>query len=147
MIFKATVHFLKPISFPLLVYKAFKAEYIYEMPEVLKQSFFLANASYYNQMNWFVHRTYEVAFCDLIKEVKVRQLSFDNVKAVETVLNFIKVMEPCNVVLDLRYAIEREGGDLSVVRGFRVQHGRYRDNIPCLGGMNMLQVCMQVGIC
>lgn len=127
---------LKSRSFPvLLTRKAYKSEYTYEMPEVLKNSFFLANASFFNNTNWFVHRAYEVIFGDLVEEVKAREPSYDTVKAVEKVLNLIKVLEPCNAVIDVRLPVDRDNGDYSVVRAFRVQHGKYRVRVPCLGGI------------
>lgn len=118
-----------------VISKVYGSEYKYEMPEVLKNSFFLANASLFNNTNWFVHRAYEVAFDDLIGEVKNREPSFNTLKAVDKVLNLIKVLEPCGTVIDVRYPIERENGDYSVVRAFRAQHGKYRVGVPCLGGV------------
>lgn len=103
------------------------------MPEILKNSFYMANASSYNNCNWFVHRAYQMIFDDLVEELKTKKSS-DTVNAVETVLDFIKITEPCNAVLDLRYPVKRDYGGHSVIRAFRVQHGRYRDDIPCLGG-------------
>lgn len=67
--------------------------------------------------------------------MKAREPSLDETEATEKVLNLIKVLEPCNSVIDVRFPIDREKGGYSVVRGFRVQHGRYRSGVPCLGGM------------
>lgn len=128
MFFKTLPNFLK-------THKAFKSDYVYEMPEALKNSFYLANASFYDNINWFAHRAYEVTFLGLVEEVKTREPSLDTVKAVDKVLDFFKVIKPCNAVLDLRYPVDRDSGNHSVIRAFRVQHGGYRAGVPCLGGM------------
>lgn len=120
--------------------RAHSSQYTYEMPELIKNSFFLANASLFNSANWFIHRAYEVVFNDLIADLKAREPSFDDKKAKCVVLNIIKVLEPCNAVVDLRYPIIRENGDYSIIRGFRVQHGKYRPDVPCLGGKYKLKV-------
>lgn len=136
MFFKSFTSAIKSKSFSVIyANKVYKSDYKYEMPEVLKNTFFLANSSFFNNTNWFVHRAYEVAFTDLVEEVKTREPSFDTVKAIERVLSFIKVLEPCNVVIDLRYPVERENGEYSVIRAFRAQHGKFRAGVPCLGGI------------
>lgn len=134
MFFKTSTKWLKP-PFTAL----FKSDYVYEMPEALKNSFYLANASFFDNINWFAHRAYEVSFQDFVEEVKTREPSLAAVKAVDKVLDFIKVTEPCSAVLDLRFPVERDDGDGGhlIIRGFRVQHGRVEAGVPCLGGMKV----------
>lgn len=134
MVFKTSTHFLKQFSSRLVLHRVYKSEYVYEMPEALKNCFYLANASLFDNTNWFIHRAYEVIFQDLTEEVKNREPSLDAVKAVDKVLNFFNVIQPCSAVLDLRYPVEKTNGQHSIVRAFRAQHGKYRAGIPCLGG-------------
>lgn len=131
---------IKPLVISAEIFRQ-ESHFSYEIPEVYKNCFFLANSSFLNNVNWFVQRAYEVVFNDLVEELKSREPSLHNPRAIERVLNIIKIFEPCSAVVDINYPVKRENGYYSVIQAFRVQHGRCRNDVPCLGGSYVYVFC------
>lgn len=113
---------------------SYSSHYAYEMPERIRNSFYLANASHFDNANWFIQRAYEVVFGDLVEELKDREPNLSPDEAQSKVCDMIKVLEPCNVVLDVHYPVKRSNGNLSIVRAYRALHGKYKNRLPSLGG-------------
>lgn len=125
---------LKNLKVKLPFNMQFRA-YKYEMPEHIRNSFYLANSSCFDNANWFIQQAYEVVFNDLVDELKDRDPRLNPEEARTKVLNILKVLEWCNVVIDTHYPVKLKNDNLQVIRAYRAQHGKYKSNLPSLGGM------------
>lgn len=124
----ALKHFLFHIQ------KASRSGIGYEIPEVYRNCFYLANAQFFDSTRWFLHRAYEVVFSDLVEELKDREPSFTDEQAQNKIRNLIEILDSENIVVDVHYPIKLKDGNFSLIQGYRTHHGQYKNNNPCLGG-------------
>ncbi|CAH2001756.1 unnamed protein product [Acanthoscelides obtectus] len=112
---------------------------VYEIPERYKNSFYLANASLFDSTNWFLHRTFEIFFPTLKKEIKKyeRYKSLNNENLHAKTENLVQVLDQCNSIIDVRYPIKRDNGEYRIIRGFRVNYGQETGYKSCLGGIRL----------
>lgn len=111
----------------------------YQIPDKYRNSFYLANSSLFDSINWFLHRAYEVLFPSLIKKLRLidsNRLLSDN-EIAEKIENIVQVLDQCNSVIDVRFPIRRDNGQLEVIRGFRAHHGLFTGYKGSLGGLRM----------
>ncbi|KAJ8933397.1 hypothetical protein NQ314_014037 [Rhamnusium bicolor] len=111
----------------------------YEIPERYRNSFYLANAAFFDSTNWFLHRAYEVIFPTLKKrlsELEPYTLQSNN-KVAEKVEQIVRILDQCNSVIDVRFPFKRDDGSYEVVRGFRAHHGLTTGYASCLGGLRI----------
>lgn len=106
----------------------------YEMPDKYRNSFFLANASFFDNSNWFIHNAYEIAFESLVTELKLREPTFNDEKAFQTVRSLIYSIENCDELMDIRISSKNENSCVQTYRAYRAHHGVNVLNRPCLGG-------------
>ncbi|KAL3278634.1 hypothetical protein HHI36_016174 [Cryptolaemus montrouzieri] len=108
----------------------------YEMPPRFRECFYLANASFFDSVNWYVHKAYEIIFSELVDKL----MSFsglDEQQASNKISNIIKVLDQCNSLLDIRYPLKKEDGSLELIRSFTVNHGALLGNTLSLGGLRI----------
>ena len=109
----------------------------YEIPERYRTSFYLANAALFDQVNWFLHRAYEISFPRLVADLRDREPKLSHVDAAERVETVIQILDQCNSVIDVRFPMQREDGTKRMIRGFRAQYGLYSGFNTSLGGLRM----------
>ncbi|RZC38674.1 glutamate dehydrogenase, mitochondrial-like, partial [Asbolus verrucosus] len=109
----------------------------YEIPERYRNSFYLANAAFFDHANWFLHRAYEVCFPKLVPELRDKDPRLTEMEAIKNVMNVIQLLDQCNSIIDVRFPIQRENGKKEIIRGFRAQHGLYSGFDTCLGGLRL----------
>ncbi|XP_074033596.1 glutamate dehydrogenase, mitochondrial isoform X2 [Leptinotarsa decemlineata] len=109
----------------------------YEIPERYRNSFYLANAAFFDSTNWFLHRAFEVAFPTLKADLKKIQPELSNDEVAEKVEGMVGVLDQCNSVVDVRFPVRRESGKYEVVRGFRAQHGFASGYGASMGGFRI----------
>lgn len=51
--------------------------------------------------------------------------------------NIVESIDQCNSIIDVRFPVKRQTGNLEVVRGFRAHYGEAIGNSCCLGGSNV----------
>lgn len=111
----------------------------YDIPERYRDSFYLANASFFDSSNWFLHRAYEVVFPTLKKNYRTTFQDRDvcDGKIHAKLENVVESLDQCNSLIDVRFPVRRENGDYEVIRGFRAHYGETVRQTPCLGGLRI----------
>ncbi|CAH1128682.1 unnamed protein product [Ceutorhynchus assimilis] len=111
----------------------------YDIPERYRNAFYLANASFFDSTNWFLHSAYEVVFPFLKNSYRhnVKPLGISDSKIHAKLENVIESIDQCNSIIDVRFPLRRENGNLEVIRGFRAHYGESIQNTPCLGGLRI----------
>ncbi|KYB25039.1 glutamate dehydrogenase, mitochondrial [Tribolium castaneum] len=112
-------------------------KFTYEIPDRYRNSFYLVNAAFFDQVNWYLHHAYELCFPKLVTQLKNLQPNLTDPQAVQKVHQVIKILDQCNSVLDIRFPIKLENGTKEVVRGFRAHHGLYSGFGTCMGGLRV----------
>lgn len=108
---------------------------IYDIPEQYRNSFYLANASFFDNINWYLHRAYEDVFPHLVSNLMSIEPSYSESQAATTIINIINSMDRCNELLDINFTIRKKNDQVHVLRGYRAHHGLAFLNKPCLGGI------------
>lgn len=105
----------------------------YEIPERYRNSFYLANAAFFDQVNWYLHRAYQICFSRLVTQLQERE-NLNESQAIHKINTTIQVLDQCNSLIDVRFPIQLESGKKELIRGFRAQHGLFSGFGMCLGG-------------
>ncbi|CAF1175099.1 unnamed protein product [Didymodactylos carnosus] len=84
---------------------------------------------FYRQVELFYDRAAAILEDKLVNEMKTK-LS-DDLKR-KKVRGILKIIKPCNHVLEIRFPIKRDNGELHVIEAWRAQHSQHRT--PCKGG-------------
>ena len=66
----------------------------------------------------------------LVEEIKGRTTLEEKRARVQGV---IKIIKPCNHILEVTFPIRRDNGEFEIIHGWRAQHSQHRT--PCKGGM------------
>lgn len=126
-----------PLSFRRVFHKKklnfLREKCYYAMPKKYFDSFYNANASLFECFHYYLHSAYEIAFKDLIIDLKKRHNLQESV-AIKSILDVIKCLENCNSFIDLHIPVKMNNGTYKVIRGFRAYHGLYNLENPSLGG-------------
>lgn len=96
----------------------------YEMPSRYKDCFYLANSSFFDSVNWYLHKAYEVVFPQLVDEL-MSISDFDERQASNKVLNIIEILDQCDNLSDVRFPFKRNNNYSEPIRCFKVKHGSY----------------------
>ncbi|XP_045477999.1 glutamate dehydrogenase, mitochondrial-like isoform X2 [Harmonia axyridis] len=96
----------------------------YEMPSRYKDCFYLANSSFFDSVNWYLHKAYEVVFPQLVDEL-MSISDLDERQASNKVLNIIEILDQCDNLSDVRFPFKRNNNYSEPIRCFKVKHGSY----------------------
>lgn len=107
----------------------------YEIPDRYRNSFYLANAAFFESTNWFLHKAYEVIFPTLKENLKcIKNYAINDNEVAEKVENVVKILDQCNNILDIRFPIKRDNGKYEIIRGFSAHYGLASGYNAAMGG-------------
>jgi glutamate dehydrogenase (NAD(P)+) len=86
---------------------------------------------FYRQVELFYDRAAKILEDKLVDDMKKSKLS-DDLKR-KKVQGILKIIKPCNHVLEIRFPIRRDNGELQMIEAYRAQHSQHRT--PCKGGI------------
>ena len=90
-----------------------------------------ACSGFYRQVELFHDRAAAVLEEKLVNDIKTSKLT-DDVKR-KKVRGILKAIKPCNHILEVRFPIRRDNGELFMIEAWRAQHSQHRT--PCKGGI------------
>jgi hypothetical protein len=86
---------------------------------------------FYRQVELFYDRAAKILEEKLVDDMQKSKLS-DDLKR-KKVRGILKIIKPCNHVLEIRFPIRRDSGELHMIEAYRAQHSQHRT--PCKGGI------------
>ena len=90
-----------------------------------------SNFGFYRQVELFYDRAAKILEEKLVEDMTKSKLS-DDLKR-KKVRGILKVIKPCNHVLEIRFPIRRDNGEMHMIEAYRAQHSQHRT--PCKGGI------------
>jgi glutamate dehydrogenase (NAD(P)+) len=90
-----------------------------------------AQFGFYRQVELFYDRAANILEDKLVDDMKKLKLTEQQKRA--KVQGILKIIKPCNHVLEIRFPIRRDNGELHVIEAYRAQHSQHRT--PCKGGI------------
>jgi glutamate dehydrogenase (NAD(P)+) len=90
-----------------------------------------AHFGFYRQVELFYDRAAKILEEKLVEDMQKSKLS-DDLKR-KKVQGILKIIKPCNHVLEIRFPIRRDNGELHMIEAYRAQHSQHRT--PCKGGI------------
>jgi glutamate dehydrogenase (NAD(P)+) len=90
-----------------------------------------SNFGFYRQVELFYDRAAKILESKLVDDMKKSKLS-DDLKR-KKVRGILKIIKPCNHVLEIRFPIRKDNGELHMIEAYRAQHSQHRT--PCKGGI------------
>ncbi|CAF5023027.1 unnamed protein product, partial [Rotaria sp. Silwood1] len=90
-----------------------------------------ANVGFYRQVELFYDRAAKILEDKLVADMQRSKLSDDTKH--KKVRGILKIIKPCNHVLEIRFPIRRDNGELQMIEAYRAQHSQHRT--PCKGGI------------
>lgn len=101
----------------------------HEIPDKLKDIPTSANPKFFHMVEYFFHRACQVVEDKLVEDLKSRTPIEEKKKKVAGIL---KLMEPCDHILEIQFPLRRDSGDYEMILGYRAQHSTHRT--PTKGG-------------
>ncbi len=101
----------------------------HEIPDKLKDMPEQANPSFFEMVEYFFHRGWQVVEEKLVDEMPGKQSRDKKIAKVQGTLNIIR---PCHHLIEINFPLKRDDGSLEMIQGFRAQHSQHRT--PCKGG-------------
>jgi glutamate dehydrogenase (NAD(P)+) len=89
------------------------------------------NFGFYRQVELFYDHAAKILEEKLVNDMHKSKLS-DDMKR-KKVQGILKIIKPCNHVLEIRFPIRRDNGELHMIEAYRAQHSQHRT--PCKGGI------------
>ena len=86
---------------------------------------------FYRQVELFYDRAAKILEEKLVADMVKSKLS-DDLKR-KKVKGILKIIKPCNHVLEIRFPIRKDNGELHMIEAYRAQHSQHRT--PCKGGI------------
>jgi glutamate dehydrogenase (NAD(P)+) len=86
---------------------------------------------FYRQVELFYDRAAKILEEKLVADMAKTKLSEDAKR--KKVKGILKIIKPCNHVLEIRFPIRRDNGELHMIEAYRAQHSQHRT--PCKGGI------------
>ena len=90
-----------------------------------------AHFGFYRQVELFYDRAAKILEEKLVEDMTKSKLSDDQKR--KKVQGILKIIKPCNHVLEIRFPIRRDNGELHMIEAYRAQHSQHRT--PCKGGI------------
>ena len=91
----------------------------------------VGNFGFYRQVELFYDRAAKILEEKLVNDMHKSKLT-DDLKR-KKVRGILKIIKPCNHVLEIRFPIRRDSGELHMIEAYRAQHSQHRT--PCKGGI------------
>lgn len=88
------------------------------------------DVNFYEMVELFFDRAAGIVEDKLVEELKSREPLDVKRKKVKGIL---KVVKPCNHVLNINFPLKRDNGDYEIIEAWRAQHSQHRT--PCKGGI------------
>lgn len=101
----------------------------HEIPERLRDIPTSANPRFFDMVEYFFHRACQVVEDKLVEDMKSR-VSIEEKK--KKVAGILKLMQPCDHILEIQFPLRRDSGDYEMILGYRAQHSSHRT--PTKGG-------------
>ena len=86
---------------------------------------------FYRQVELFYDRAAKILEDKLVDDMVKTKLT-DDMKR-KKVRGILKIIKPCNHVLEIRFPIRKDDGELHMIEAYRAQHSQHRT--PCKGGI------------
>jgi glutamate dehydrogenase (NAD(P)+) len=86
--------------------------------------------SFFNMVEMFYDRASTIVEDKMVEEMKSRESPEQKRKKAQGIL---KVIKPCNHVLQFTFPLKRDNGDYEIIEAWRAQHSQHR--VPCKGGI------------
>ena len=99
--------------------------------EASKQENLPNHFGFYRQIELFYDRAASILEDKFVESIKTSKLS-DSLKH-KKVQGILKIIKPCNHVLEIRFPIRKDNGELEMIEAYRAQHSQHRT--PCKGGI------------
>jgi len=94
--------------------------------------------NFYEMVEMFFDRAASIVEDKMVEEMKGKES--DQVKR-DKVKGILKVIKPCNHVLNFSFPLKRDNGEFEIVEAWRAQHSQHRT--PCKGGIRYSEdVCL-----
>ncbi|GBP49885.1 Glutamate dehydrogenase, mitochondrial [Eumeta japonica] len=103
--------------------------YAHQIPDRLKDIPTSANPRFFDMVEYFFHRACQVIEDKLVEDMKSRESMEEKRKKVSGIL---KLMQPCDHILELQFPLRRDSGEYEMIVGYRAQHSTHRT--PTKGG-------------
>lgn len=100
------------------------------IPDRLKDLPNSAAPRFFDMVEYFFHRACTVVEDQLVEDMKSR-ISLEEKK--KKVAGILKLMEPCDHILEIQFPLRRDSGNYEMIRGYRAQHSTHRT--PTKGGI------------
>jgi glutamate dehydrogenase (NAD(P)+) len=91
----------------------------------------VGNFGFYRQVELFYDRAAKILEEKLVNDMHKSKLT-DDMKR-KKVRGILKIIKPCNHVLEIRFPIRRDNGEMHMIEAYRAQHSQHRT--PCKGGI------------
>lgn len=101
----------------------------HEIPDRLKDIPTSAKPRFFDMVEYFFHRACQVIEDQLVEDIKSRTSVEEKKKKVAGIL---KLMQPCDHILEIQFPLRRDSGDYEMILGYRAQHSSHRT--PTKGG-------------
>ena len=96
------------------------------------------DVNFYEMVEMFFDRAAAIVENKMVEEMKSREPAEVKRKRVQGIL---KVVKPCNHVLNFSFPLKRDNGDYEIIEAWRAQHSQHRT--PCKGGIRYsMDVCL-----
>lgn len=121
----------------------------HEIPDRLKDIPTSANPRFFDMVEYFFHRACQVIEDKLVEDNKSK-VSIEEKK--KKVAGILKLMQPCDQIIELQFPLRRDSGDYEMILGYRAQHsshrtptkgGKFRCNLICIDYL-LLIICVCV---
>jgi glutamate dehydrogenase (NAD(P)+) len=89
-----------------------------------------SNVNFYEMVELFFDRASSIVEDKMVSEIKSKDK--EEVKR-QKVQGMLKVIKPCNNVLNINFPLRRDNGSYEIVEAWRAQHSQHRT--PCKGGI------------
>lgn len=104
----------------------------HQIPDRLKNMPDDPNPKFFDMVEYFFHRACQIVEDKLVEDIGKRsRMSVEEKK--KKVKGILKLMEPCDHILETTFPLRRDSGDYEMITGYRAQHSTHR--IPCKGGI------------
>lgn len=112
----------------VLVRQVHSHDFYYEIPEEYQKSFYLANASLHDNIEWYFHRGVEAAFKKYVTQIKYVSPCLNNDTVQKLAINSINTLDSTANILQLNFPLKRDNGLVEIIKVYCVQHGLHYDS-------------------